>query len=59
MRITENTHGGRRKHSGRKPTGRKAYLVSMKPVSMKALRKFSKQSGAKHVGEFLERTFTV
>ncbi len=57
--TTEKTHGGPRKNSGRKPAGRKAYLVSMKPVAMKALRKFSKQSGAKHVGEFLERQYTV
>jgi hypothetical protein len=48
------THGGKRPGSGRKPSGRKPYLIRMKPKTMKALKAKAK---AKAVGEWLDDEF--
>lgn len=49
-------HGGKRKGAGRKSTGRKAYLVRMRPRTMKALKAVARP---KTVGEYLDDTFGV
>ena len=46
--------GGCRKRAGRKPSGRKPYLIRMKPKAMAALKKAAKP---KTVGEYLEATY--
>jgi hypothetical protein len=46
--------GGCRKNSGRKRSGRKPYLIRMKPKTMAALRKAAKP---KTVGEYLDATY--
>jgi hypothetical protein len=50
----KKTHGGKRKGAGRKATGRRPYLVRMKPTTMKALRRRAKP---KTVGEYLDATY--
>lgn len=48
------THGGKRANSGRKPSGRKAYLIRMKPKTYKALVKAAKPGS---VGAWLDKQF--
>lgn len=45
------TRGGYRPGSGRKPSGRKPYLIRMKPKAMKRLKA---KAGKLPVGEYLE-----
>lgn len=47
-------HGGKRKGAGRKPTGRRPYLVRMKPRTMAVLKRAAKP---KTVGEYLDATY--
>ncbi len=47
-------HGGKRKWAGRKPTGRRAYLVRVKPKTMRVIREAAKP---KTVGEYLDATY--
>lgn len=51
---TQMKHGGKRKGAGRKPTGRRPYLVRMKPRTMAALKRAAKP---KTVGEYLDATY--
>lgn len=46
--------GGCRKNAGRKKTGRKPFLVRMKPRTMKALRRAAK---GQSVGEYLDARY--
>ena len=46
-------HGGARKGAGRKKSGRKSYLIRMKPESMSKLQSRAKDSD-RRVGEYLE-----
>lgn len=48
------SHGGARKNAGRKPSGRRPYLVRMKPATMQALKSAAKP---KTVGEYLDATY--
>lgn len=47
-------HGGKRKNAGRKPSGRRAYLVRMKPTTMRSLKSAAKP---KTVGAYLDATY--
>ena len=47
-------HGGRRKNSGRKESGRKPYLVRMKPATMDNLKR---DAAGKTFGEYLDDLF--
>ena len=47
-------HGGKRKGAGRKKSGRKAYLVRMKPGTMDFLKRAA-AGGA--VGEYLDKLY--
>lgn len=47
-------HGGKRKGAGRKPSGRRPYLVRMKPATMQAIKRAAKP---KTVGEYLDATY--
>lgn len=51
---TQMKHGGKRKGAGRKPTGRRPYLVRMKPRTMAVLKRAAKP---KTVGEYLDATY--
>jgi len=52
--MAELKHGGRRKGAGRKATGRRPYLVRMKPGTMRALKRTARP---KTVGEYLDATY--
>lgn len=52
--MATHKHGGKRKGAGRKPTGRRPYLVRMKPATMRALKATAKP---KTVGEYLDATY--
>lgn len=51
---TRMKHGGKRKGAGRKPTGRRPYLVRMKPRTMAMLKRAAKP---KTVGEYMDATY--
>jgi len=51
----EPTHGGSRPNAGRKKTGRKPYLIRMKPKAIRSLKKSAKQSEVETVKEYLEK----
>lgn len=56
MPTSPPTRGGRRPGSGRKPSGRRPYLIRMKPETMRQL----KAQAAVHymrVGEYLDRVY--
>ena len=50
-------HGGKRKGAGRKPTGRRAYLVRVKPKTMRVIRETAKAAGFKTPGELLDADY--
>ena len=47
--------GGKRAGAGRKPAGRKPYLVRMKPATMAALRAKARRLGLKPPGAVLDQ----
>ena len=47
-------HGGKRKGAGRKESGRKPYLVRMKPATMDGLKR---DAGNRTVGEYLDELY--
>lgn len=49
-------HGGKRKGSGRKESGRKPYLVRMKPATMDGLKR---DAAGKTVGEYLDELYAI
>lgn len=51
------THGGKRKGAGRKPTGRRAYLVRVKPKTMRVIRETAKAAGFQTPGELLDADY--
>jgi len=50
-------HGGKRKGAGRKPTGRRPYLVRVKPKTMRVIRETAKAAGFKTPGELLDADY--
>ena len=54
MKPKIKTHGGKRKGAGRKESGRKPYLVRMKPATMAGLKR---DAGDKTVGEYLDELY--
>lgn len=48
------THGGARKGAGRKESGRKPYLIRMKPATMEAIKR---DAGDKTPGEYLDALY--
>lgn len=54
MSRKKSEQGGKRKGAGRKPTGRRPYLVRMKPRTMAVLKRAAKP---KTVGEYLDATY--
>ncbi len=48
---TKSNIGGKRKGAGRKPSGRKPFLVRMKPATMRVLKREAKPNT---VGEYLD-----
>lgn len=55
--MKKNTHGGARKGSGRKPTGRKRYEIRMRPETMGEILKIKDSEKMKTVGCVIERTY--
>lgn len=49
----KRTHGGKRAGAGRKPEGRKAYLVRMKPETHGHLKAVADEAGSS-VGQVIE-----
>lgn len=49
--MAERTWGGKRRNSGRKSAGRRAYLIRMKPKTHKALMRAAKP---KSVGAWMD-----
>ena len=50
------THGGKRAGAGRKPSGRKPYLIRMNPKTFKQIKR---EAGKLTVGMFLEERFNI
>lgn len=51
------SHGGKRKGAGRKPSGRRPYLVRMKPATMRAIRAAAKARKLRTPGELLDADY--
>lgn len=51
-----STHGGPRRGAGRKPTGRRAYLVRMTPTARRGLTRAAEAAG-RTVPEHLDAVF--
>ena len=54
MKASAANHGGKRKNAGRKLSGRRPYLVRMKPATMAALKRVAK---TQTVGAYLDATY--
>ena len=54
MKPKPRTHGGARKGAGRKESGRKQYLIRMKPATMEAIKR---DAGDKTPGEYLDALY--
>lgn len=50
--------GGKRKRAGRKPTGRKGYLLRMKPSAMRGIKSAARAAG-QTVPEYLDATYAL
>ena len=53
----KSKHGGKRKGAGRKPTGRRAYLVRVRPKTMRVIRETAKAAGFQTPGELLDADY--
>ena len=56
QKVKQPKHGGKRKGSGRKESGRKPYLVRMKPATMDRLKR---DAAGKTVGEYLDYLYAL
>jgi hypothetical protein len=55
-KVKQPKHGGKRKGAGRKESGRKPYLVRMKPATMDGLKR---DASGKTVGEYLDDLYAL
>jgi hypothetical protein len=56
QKVKPTKHGGKRKNAGRKQSGRKPYLVRMKPATMDGLKR---DAAGKTVGEYLDDLYAL